>query len=155
MNAMHTLVFSHFVASKPGILQGLSSSIKDVASQADYPSLAHMVQRLSAYEQRHPDVYQDKFKCAVVLVAEDEDEGAAGDQVVAVAEWIRGASPVSCKWVKPQGPPKGFDFDVTKATTRKVAMADEVEVAPWLVMRHGRRFLVSSWCMSKLFFSRF
>ncbi|KAK1620657.1 hypothetical protein QYE76_026174 [Lolium multiflorum] len=37
---------------------GLSSSIKDVASQADYPSLAHMVQKLSAYEQRHPDVYQ-------------------------------------------------------------------------------------------------
>ncbi|KAK1649434.1 hypothetical protein QYE76_067239 [Lolium multiflorum] len=26
-----------------------------------------------------------------------------------------GASPVSCKWVKPQGPPRGFDFDVTKA----------------------------------------
>ncbi|KAK1613575.1 hypothetical protein QYE76_019092 [Lolium multiflorum] len=37
---------------------GLSSSIKDVASQADYPSLAHMVQKPSAYEQRHPDVYQ-------------------------------------------------------------------------------------------------
>ncbi|KAK1698396.1 hypothetical protein QYE76_015093 [Lolium multiflorum] len=94
---------------------GLSSSIKDVASQADYPSLAHMVQKLSAYEQRHPDVYQDKFKRAVVLVEADEDEGAAGDQEVAVAEWTRGASPVPCKWVKPQGPPKGFDFDVTKA----------------------------------------
>ncbi|KAK1642171.1 hypothetical protein QYE76_059976 [Lolium multiflorum] len=26
-----------------------------------------------------------------------------------------GPSPVSCKWVKPQGPPRGFDFDVTKA----------------------------------------
>ncbi|KAK1663279.1 hypothetical protein QYE76_051438 [Lolium multiflorum] len=39
----------------------------------------------------------------------------AGDQEVAVAEWTRGASPVSCKWVKPQGPPRGFDFDVTKA----------------------------------------
>ncbi|KAK1621182.1 hypothetical protein QYE76_026699 [Lolium multiflorum] len=25
------------------------------------------------------------------------------------------SSPVSCKWVKPQGPPRGFDFDVTKA----------------------------------------
>ncbi|KAK1604236.1 hypothetical protein QYE76_027909 [Lolium multiflorum] len=74
-----------------------------------------MVQKLSAYEQRHPDVYQDKFKRAVVLVEADEDEGAAGDQEVAVAEWTRGASPVSCKWVKPQGPPKGFDFDVTKA----------------------------------------
>ncbi|KAK1644923.1 hypothetical protein QYE76_062728 [Lolium multiflorum] len=94
---------------------GLASPIKDVASQADYPSLAHMVQKLSVYEQRHPDVYQDKFKRAVVLVEADEDEGSAGDQEVAVAEWTRGASPVSCKWVKPQGPPRGFDFDVTKA----------------------------------------
>ncbi|KAK1619151.1 hypothetical protein QYE76_024668 [Lolium multiflorum] len=68
---------------------GLSSSIKDVASQADYPSLAHMVQKLSAYEQRHPDVYQDKFKRAVVLVEADEDEGLRQR--------------------------RGFDFDVTKA----------------------------------------
>ncbi|KAK1646055.1 hypothetical protein QYE76_063860 [Lolium multiflorum] len=37
----------------------------------------------------------------------------AGDQEVAVAEWTRG-NPVSCKWVKPPGPPRGFDFDVTK-----------------------------------------
>ncbi|KAK1619170.1 hypothetical protein QYE76_024687 [Lolium multiflorum] len=94
---------------------GLASPIKDVASQAEYPSLAHMVQKLSLYEQRHPEVYQDKFKRAVVLVEADEDEGSAGDQEVAVAEWTRGASPVSCKWVKPQGPPRGFEFDVTKA----------------------------------------
>ncbi|KAK1650828.1 hypothetical protein QYE76_068633 [Lolium multiflorum] len=64
---------------------------------------------------RHLDVYQEKFKRAVVLVEADEDEGATGDQEVAVAEWTRTASPVSCKWVKPQGPPKWFDFDVTKA----------------------------------------
>ncbi|KAK1604301.1 hypothetical protein QYE76_027974 [Lolium multiflorum] len=64
---------------------GLASPIKDVASQA------------------------------VLTTAHDEDEGSAGDQEVAVAEWTRGASPVSCKWVKPQGPPRGFDFDVTKA----------------------------------------
>ncbi|KAK1652034.1 hypothetical protein QYE76_069839 [Lolium multiflorum] len=50
-----------------------------------------------------------------VPVETEEDEGSAGDQEVAVAEWTRGASPVSCKWVKPQGPPRGFDFDVTKA----------------------------------------
>jgi hypothetical protein len=93
---------------------GLASQIKDMASQADYPSLAHMVQKLSAYEQRHPDLYQDKFKRAVVLVEADEDEGSAGDQEVAVAEWTRRATPVSCKWVKPPGPPRGFDFDVTK-----------------------------------------
>ncbi|KAK1677244.1 hypothetical protein QYE76_038092 [Lolium multiflorum] len=65
---------------------GLSSSIKEVASQADYPSLAHMVQKLSAYEQRHPDIYQDKFKRVVTMVDAGEDEG----------------------------PPRGFDFDVTK-----------------------------------------
>ncbi|KAK1685694.1 hypothetical protein QYE76_046542 [Lolium multiflorum] len=109
--------FSVHVSEKEAVelaVVGLSSSIKDVASQADYPSLAHMVQKLSAYEQRHPDVYQDKFKRAVVLVEVDEDEGVAGNQEVAVAEWTRAAGPVSCKWVKPPGPPKGFDFDVTK-----------------------------------------
>ncbi|KAK1631932.1 hypothetical protein QYE76_006247 [Lolium multiflorum] len=93
---------------------GLATQLKDMASQADYPSLAHMVQKLSAYEQRHPDLYQDKFKRAVVMVDTEEDEVPAGDQEVAVAEWTRGGTPVSCKWVKPPGPPRGFDFDVTK-----------------------------------------
>jgi hypothetical protein len=60
-------------------------------------------------------LYQDKFRRAVVLVEADEDEESAGDQEVAVAELTRGATPVSYKWVKPQGPPRGFDFDVTKA----------------------------------------
>ena len=40
-------------------------------------------------------------------------------------------------------------------TTRKVAMADEVEVAPWLLVHHGRRFVVSPLCMSKRFFFSF
>ncbi|KAK1611624.1 hypothetical protein QYE76_035297 [Lolium multiflorum] len=93
---------------------GLATQLKDMASQADYPSMAHMVQKLSAYEQRHPDLYQDKFKRAVVMVDTEEDEVPAGDQEVAVAEWTRGGAPVSCKWVKPPGPPRGFDFDVTK-----------------------------------------
>jgi hypothetical protein len=33
---------------------------------------------------------------------------------VAVTEWIRGANPVSCKWVKQEGPTKGFNFDESK-----------------------------------------
>ncbi|KAK1607966.1 hypothetical protein QYE76_031639 [Lolium multiflorum] len=64
--------------------------------------------------QRHPDVYQDKFKRVVTMVDAGEDEGATGEQEVAVAEWTRAAGPVTCKWVKPPGPPRGFDFDVTK-----------------------------------------
>ncbi|KAK1652076.1 hypothetical protein QYE76_069881 [Lolium multiflorum] len=65
---------------------GLATQLKDMASQADYPSLAHMVQKLSAYEQRHPDLYQDKFKRAVVMVDTEEIEVPAGDQEVATEQ---------------------------------------------------------------------
>ncbi|KAK1602279.1 hypothetical protein QYE76_018105 [Lolium multiflorum] len=92
---------------------GLSAPLKDLTFQAEYSSLAHMVQKLTAYEQRHPELYQDKYK-RVALIETDEDEDSAGDQEVAVAEWTRGAKPVSCKWVKQPGPAKGFDFDLSK-----------------------------------------
>ncbi|KAK1602554.1 hypothetical protein QYE76_037403 [Lolium multiflorum] len=92
---------------------GLSAPLKDLTFQAEYNSLAHMVQKLTAYEQRHPELYQDKYK-RVALIETDEDEDSAGDQEVAVAEWTRGAKPVSCKWVKQPGPMKGFDFDLSK-----------------------------------------
>ncbi|KAK1694092.1 hypothetical protein QYE76_010789 [Lolium multiflorum] len=94
---------------------GLAASFKDLTFQVEYNSLAHMVQRLTLYEQRHPELYQDKFKRAITLVNADEDEDSAEDQEVAVAEWTRTAVPVSCKWVNPPGPPRGFDFDVSKA----------------------------------------
>ncbi|KAK1630622.1 hypothetical protein QYE76_004937 [Lolium multiflorum] len=50
-----------------------------------------MVQKLTSYEQRHPELYQDKFK-RVALVETEEDEDSADDQEVAVAEWARGGS---------------------------------------------------------------
>ncbi|KAK1629774.1 hypothetical protein QYE76_004089 [Lolium multiflorum] len=43
-------------------IAGLSAPLKDLTFQADYNSLAHMVQKLTSYEQRHPELYQDKFK---------------------------------------------------------------------------------------------
>jgi hypothetical protein len=94
---------------------GLATPIKDLTSQAEYSSLSHMVQKLTLYEQRHPELYQDKFKRPVGLVEMEEAEDPAPDLEVAVAEWARGANPVSCKWVKPQGPARGFDFDLSKA----------------------------------------
>ncbi|KAK1641620.1 hypothetical protein QYE76_059425 [Lolium multiflorum] len=94
---------------------GLAASFKDLTFQVEYNSLTHLVNRLTLYEQRHPELYQDKFKRAISLVNTDEDEDSAEDQEVAVAEWTRTAVPVSCKWVNPPGPPRGFDFDVTKA----------------------------------------
>ncbi|KAK1651064.1 hypothetical protein QYE76_068869 [Lolium multiflorum] len=93
---------------------GLAASFKDLTFQVEYNSLTHLVSRLTLYEQRHPELYQDKFKRAITLVNADEDEDSAEDQEVAVAEWTRTPVPVSCKWVNPPGPPRGLDFDVSK-----------------------------------------
>jgi hypothetical protein len=93
---------------------GLVKPIKDLVFQLEFNSLAHLVQKLTSYEQRHPELYQDKFKHQVILIDAEDAEDSGDDQEVAVAEWTRGANPVSCKWVKQQGPAKGFYFDVSK-----------------------------------------
>ncbi|KAK1618038.1 hypothetical protein QYE76_023555 [Lolium multiflorum] len=67
---------------------GLAASFKDLTFQVEYNSLMHLVSRLTLYEQRHPELYQDKFKRAITLVNADEDDSAE-DQEVAVAEWTR------------------------------------------------------------------
>jgi hypothetical protein len=95
---------------------GLLKPIRDLASQLELNSLAHLVQKLTTYEQRHPELYQDKFKRQVTLIDTEDAEDSRDDQEVAVVEWTQGANPVSCKWVKQQGPAKGFDFDVSKVT---------------------------------------
>jgi hypothetical protein len=94
-----------------GIL-GLVKLIRDLVFQLEFNSLAHLVQKMTVYEQRHPELYQDKFKQVVMVDAEDSED-SGDDQEIAVVEWTRGAKPVSCKWVKQQGPSKGFDFNVS------------------------------------------
>jgi hypothetical protein len=93
---------------------GLAKPIKDMGFQLEFNSLAYLVQKLTSYEQRHPDIYQDKFKRQITLVDTEDDEDSGEEQEVAVAEWTQGANIVSCKWVKQQGPAKGFDFDESK-----------------------------------------
>jgi hypothetical protein len=93
---------------------GLAKPIKDMSFQLEFNSLAHLVQKLILYEQRHPDIYQDKFKCQITLVDTEDAKDSGEEQEVAVAEWTQGANPMSCKWVKQQGPVKGFDFDESK-----------------------------------------
>jgi hypothetical protein len=93
---------------------GLAKPIKDMGFQLEFNSLVHLVQKLTSYEQRHPDIYQDKFKCQITLVDAEDAKDSGEEQEVAVAEWTRGANPVSCKWVKQQGPAKGFNFDESK-----------------------------------------
>jgi hypothetical protein len=93
---------------------GLAKPIKDMGFQLEFNSLAHLVQKLTSYEQRHPEIYQDKFKHQITLVDTEDAEDSGEEQEVAVAEWIQGANPMSCKWLKRQGPTKAFDFDESK-----------------------------------------
>jgi hypothetical protein len=93
---------------------GLLKPIKDLAFQLEFTSLAHLVQKLTTHEQRHPKLYQEKFKRQVAVVDAEEAEDFRDKQEVSIAEWTRGANPVPCKRVKQSGPAKGFDFDVSK-----------------------------------------
>jgi hypothetical protein len=93
---------------------GLAKPIKDMGFQLEFNSLAHLVQKLTSYEQRHPEIYQDKFKRQITLVDIEDAEDSGEEQEVAVAEWTQGANPVSCKWVKQQGSTKDFNFDESK-----------------------------------------
>jgi hypothetical protein len=93
---------------------GLLKPIKNLVLQLEFNSLVHLVQKLPTYEQRHPELYQDRFRRQVTLIDAEYAEDSGDDQEVAVAEWTQRENPVSCKWVKQQGHAKGFDFDVSK-----------------------------------------
>jgi hypothetical protein len=66
---------------------GLLKPIKDLAFQLEFNSLVHLVQKLTTYEQRHPELYQDRFKHQVTLMDAEDAEDSGDDQEVAVAEW--------------------------------------------------------------------
>ena len=57
---------------------GLVKPLKDVVFQLEFNSLAHLIQKLTSYEQYHPELYldkfQDKFKRAVNIVEMDGSE---------------------------------------------------------------------------------
>jgi hypothetical protein len=93
---------------------GLLKPIRDLAFQLEFTSLAHLVQKLMMHEQRHPELYQEKFKRQVAVADTEEADDSGEELEVSVTEWARGANPVPCKWVKQTGPAKGFDFDVGK-----------------------------------------
>jgi hypothetical protein len=59
---------------------GLLKPIRDLAFQLEFTSLAHLVQKLSTYEQRHPELYQDKFK-RQIAVADTEEAGDSEEEI--------------------------------------------------------------------------
>ena len=72
---------------------GLGKPIKDLAFQLEFTSLAHMVQKLTAYEHYHPDLYQEKFKRHVNMAQPDDSNDSDREHEVAMVEWTRGQTP--------------------------------------------------------------
>jgi hypothetical protein len=58
---------------------GLAKAIKDMGFQLEFNSLAHLVQKLTSYEQRHPEIYQDMFKRQITLI-DTEDAKDSGEE---------------------------------------------------------------------------
>jgi hypothetical protein len=69
---------------------GLVKPIRDLVFQLEFNSLAHLVQKMTVYEQRHPELYQDKFKRQVVMVDAVDSKDSGDDQEIAVIEWAQG-----------------------------------------------------------------
>jgi hypothetical protein len=65
---------------------GLAKPIKDMGFQLEFNSLAHLIQKLTSYEQCHPKIYQDKFKCQIILIDTEDIEDFGEEQEVAVTE---------------------------------------------------------------------
>jgi recombinational DNA repair protein (RecF pathway) len=68
---------------------GLVKPVRDLVFQLEFKYLAHLVQKMTVYEQRHPELYEDKFKRQVVMVDAEDSEDSEDDQEIAVVEWAR------------------------------------------------------------------
>jgi hypothetical protein len=84
---------------------GLAKPIKDMSFQLEFNSLAHLVWKLTSYEQCHPDIYQDKFKTPKTPGKSRRwlSQNGLGRQI-----------PCLASREKQQGPANGFDFDESK-----------------------------------------
>jgi hypothetical protein len=57
--------------------------IKDMGFQLEFNYLAHLVQKLTLYEQCHLEIYQDKFKRQITLI-DTEDADDSGEELEVV-----------------------------------------------------------------------
>ena len=87
---------------------GLAKPIKDLAFQLEFSSLAHMVQKLMAYEHYHLDLYQERFKRHVNIAQADDSDDSGEEQEVAVVEWTRGGKPRPMQVCQTEGACEGI-----------------------------------------------
>ena len=95
-------------------LQGMSPVIREKFNGKEFKNLAHLVQRVSAFEGQLRTMCKEKYLKGTTAMSDPYDAYSDGDDPkVATAKWIQGQAPISCPWVKESE--NTYDFDVKKA----------------------------------------
>jgi hypothetical protein len=92
----------------------MSLLIREKFDGQDFKSLAHLVLRVSAFENQHQALLREKhFMGNTTMIDPYDVDSNKDDSEVVTAEWTWGKVPVSCPWVKDKE--NTNDFDVKKA----------------------------------------
>ena len=75
--------------------------------------MAHLVQRVSAFESQHQTLCKEKYLKGTAAMTNPYDADSNEDEEVMTAKWTWGKAPLSCPWVKEKE--NAYDFDVKKA----------------------------------------
>ena len=63
--------------------------------------MAHLVQRVSAFENRHRALRKEKYLKGTAAMTDPYDADSDGDDPeVVITEWTWGKASISCPWVK-------------------------------------------------------
>ena len=70
-------------------LQGMSPLIREKFDGQEFESLAHLVQRVSAFESQHLSLRKGKYLKGTIVMSDPYDADSDGDDPeVAIVEWI-------------------------------------------------------------------
>ena len=92
----------------------MSTLIREKFDGHQFESLAHLVQRVSTFENQHWSLCNEKYLKGTAAMTDSYDADSDGDDPkVAIFIWTWGKAPISCPWVKEIE--NMYDFDVKKA----------------------------------------
>ena len=82
-------------------IKGMSRLIREKFDGQEFESLAHLVQRVSTFENQHRGLRKEKYLKGTAAMIDPYDTDSDGDDPeVTISEWTWGKAPVSCPWVK-------------------------------------------------------
>jgi hypothetical protein len=82
-------------------LQGMSLVIREKFNGQEFDNLAHLHQRVSAFEGQLWTMRKEKYLKGTIAVSDPYDaDSDEDDPEVATTKWTWGKAPMSCPWVK-------------------------------------------------------